>query len=68
MNDLIEALQIFSKYLSNKNSRWPILCDHDMLYICDVDESVSEEDTKRLNQLGFSWDEDGWTSTRFGSA
>lgn len=68
MDDLIEALQIFRKY---KNEKWPTHCEHDVLYIMGVGkEEVSEEDQKRLDELGFLWDEseDGWFSFKFGSA
>jgi len=67
MDDLIEALQIFLKY---KNSKCPTNCSHDTLAIMEVEEEeVSEEDVKRLDQLGFIWsDEDEcFISFRFGS-
>lgn len=68
MKDLIEALTIFLKY---KNSYSPTHCEHDTLYVVGISqEKVSEEDTKRLNELGFSWDDskDLWYSYRYGSA
>ena len=34
MKDLIEALQIFSKYT---DTGWPTHCEHDVMYICGVD-------------------------------
>jgi len=71
MNDLIEALTIFAKYLAEKNARCPTNCSHDELGIMGVDkDAVSPEDTKRLDELGFFWSNDSyaWISFRFGSA
>lgn len=66
MKDLIEALNIFLKY---KDLRWPTSCEHDELYIMGVTgEEVSEEDRKRLYELGFICVEGAWMSVRFGSA
>ncbi len=73
MKDLIEALQIFLKY---KNETYPTHCEHDVMYIMDVTkEEVSEEDRKRLEELGFFHDDDceegageGWMSFKYGSA
>jgi hypothetical protein len=69
MDDLIEALTIFRKY---KNAKWPTNCSHDVLAIMEVtEEEVSEEDKKRLDELGFLFggdDDDCWISFRFGSA
>lgn len=68
MEDLIEALKIFLKY---KNEKWPTNCSHDLLAIMTISqEEVSEEDKKRLEELGFMWMEEHecWGSFRFGSA
>lgn len=68
MKDLIEALQIFSKYTDTK---YPTHCEHDVLMIMEVDEdSVTEDEAKRLDELGFFWSEEYecWASFRFGSA
>ncbi len=70
MKDLIEALQIFLKY---GNPKYPTWCAHDELNITEIDPAiVSEEDKKRLDELGFFVsDEDGesaFKSFRFGSA
>lgn len=68
MKDLIEALQIFLKY---KDSQWPTHCEHDVLSIMDIGiRQVSEEDVKRLDELGFMWDESDevFISFKFGSA
>jgi len=69
MKDLIEALTILLKY---GNPQWPTNCSHDCLAIVGIEpDGVSEEDKKRLDELGFfvSEDEDmGFISFRFGSA
>lgn len=68
MDDLIEALQIFLKYANYPN---PTNCDHDVLCIMGVTrEQVSDEDHKRLGELGFIWSEreECYRSFRFGSA
>ena len=70
MKDLIEALAIFSKYMP-KDIRNPTHCEHDVLYIINVDPSeVSASDHSRLDELGFitNDEEDGYMSFRFGSA
>ena len=68
MKDLIEALTILAKYM-DPEERWPTHCEHDVLYVCHVEpEDVSEEDMKRLDELGFfPNDELGFQSYRFGS-
>lgn len=67
MEDLIEALQIFMKYCGNV--KYPTICDHDVLVVNVVSpDQVSEEDTKRLDELGFFPYEDyAFASYRFGS-
>lgn len=68
MSDLIEALQIFLKYA---NSKYPTYCSHDTLHITEVELSaVSDEDVKRLDELGFFWDDNNecFISYRYGSA
>lgn len=68
MSDLIEALQIFLKY---GNHQYPTYCMHDVLAIMEIEPSaVTEEDKRRLKELGFSVNkvEDYFFSFRFGSA
>lgn len=51
MEDLIKALQIFSKY---GNPKYPTACEHDTLYIVGIEpEKISDEDKKELDKLGF---------------
>ena len=67
MDELIEALQIFKKYMDADN-RWPTHCEHDELFICEVNGDVSDEDKSRLEELSFTQsDDDSWSSFRFGS-
>lgn len=70
MNDLIEALQILSKY---GNPMRPTHCEHDVLTITPEinPESVSEEDKQQLEKLGFfvsnDYGDNLFKSYRFGS-
>lgn len=66
MKDLLEAINIFIKY---GNPNYPTNCSHDELYV-NIDSSlVSEEDIKRLDELGFFVSEEygGFLSYKFGS-
>lgn len=69
MEKLIEALQIFLKY---GNPDYPTHCEHDVMYISIDPADVSEEDDKRLNDLGFfvsnETGEDRYQSYKYGSA
>jgi hypothetical protein len=69
MSKLIEALQIFLKYGDISS---PTHCEHDVLQVGYDPNKVSEEDIKRLKQLGFfPSDVDGepcFKSYRYGSA
>jgi len=66
MDDLIEALQILRKY---GNASTPTNCEHDEFFVDIRPSEVSEEDTKRLDELSFFINEeyDGFMSFRFGS-
>ena len=70
---LIEACTIFKKY-GSKKAVSPFHCEHDILYVCDsIDpDNVSDEDKKRLDELGFivgdELGEPSFYSFRFGSA
>lgn len=67
MNDLIEALNIFLKY---GNPDYPTHCSHDELRVMIDPKLVSEDDTKRLDELGFTPDKhfnNCFRSFRFGS-
>ncbi len=63
---LIEALQIFKKYIGTS---YPTNCSHDQLYVDVRPDDVNEADIKRLDELGFFVDEelDGFSSFEFGS-
>ena len=70
MKDLIEALTILSKYMS-EDVFSPTHCEHDTLWIVGVTkDDVSKKDLKRLKELGIFWsnDHDSFISFRFGSA
>ncbi len=66
MDELIEALTIFRKYT---DSKYPIGCEHDEMYV-HVDQAlVTAADVTRLDQLGFFIDDNLgiFKSFRFGS-
>lgn len=68
MEQLIQALQIFLKY-GNPNN--PTHCEHDEMTICGISpEDVSDEDKKKLDELGFfvSDSDNCFRSFKFGSA
>lgn len=68
MKDLIESLTILAKYLDETYA--PTHCEHDILMVPGVTkEEVSEEDAKKLDDLGWHYDTeyDCWASFRFGS-
>jgi hypothetical protein len=64
---IIQALMIFRKY---GNPTYPFHCEHDTLYIIDIDpKEVSNEDKEKLDNLGFfAGEEDCFVSYRYGSA
>lgn len=64
MKDLIEAFTIFSKY---SDSKYPTHCEHDELMVMVDPSTVSPEDLKRLEELGFNAKSDMFYSFRFGS-
>lgn len=67
MNDLIEALNIFLKYIGNE--KYPTWAEHDEFGVNCPIENMSEEDIKKLDELGFFWDNnyECFISFRFGS-
>jgi hypothetical protein len=66
MEDLIEALQIFAKYM--EPTRYPTICVHDKLIICCNRYDLDTVDLERLEELDFIWNNEYWESSRFGSA
>ena len=66
MEDLIKALQIFSKYTDTK---FPTHCEHDALYVMVDPSKVSGEDLEALEGLHFSaHDGEIFISSWYGSA
>jgi len=66
MDDLIEAFNIFRKY---GNPEFPTHCEHDVMYVAIEYDKVSNDDKKKLDELGFFEDEDNdkFMSYKFGS-
>ncbi len=53
MDELIEALTIARKYMSESEAKYPTGCEHDVLWLnVDVDK-ISAADLERLEQLSF---------------
>ena len=70
MQELIEALKILSGYLTDDyHNKYPTNCDSDVLRVCVDYTEISEEDLKRLKELGFVPDKySGYmVSYRYGS-
>lgn len=66
MDNLIEALQILSKYAKPK---FPTHCEHDIIYVNVDPKLVDDTDLTRLEELYFEADPSGnmFSSTYFGS-
>lgn len=71
MEDLIKALHIFRKYLTDGDYGLssPTTCEHNMLFVnCVSPDKVSDNDKEELHRLGFEPYEDfAFVSYRFGS-
>ncbi|MBQ9023848.1 MAG: hypothetical protein IJ105_01350 [Bacilli bacterium] len=67
MKDLIEALKIFEKYIGDE--KYPTWAEHDEFGVCCRKEIMTEEDIKKLDELGFFYDEnyDCFVSFKYGS-
>ncbi len=67
MKDLIEALKIFEKYIGDKI--YPTWAEHDEFGVCCDKENMSEEDIKKLDELGFFYNEEYecFVSYKYGS-
>lgn len=66
MKDLIEALNIFSKYTDEQYPTW---CEDDVMHVNVDPLEVSETDVQKLEDLGFigDVDNDDFKSFKFGS-
>jgi hypothetical protein len=54
MDKLIEALQFIKQFMMNPDNEFPTACEHEILYVCDVDLSkMTAEDVRKLHKLGF---------------
>jgi len=67
MEELIKALQILLRY---DNPKYPTHCEHDSLAVLIDPTLVSDEDKKKLDELGFFVSEENecFMSFRYGSA
>lgn len=67
MDDLIKALEIFDNYTDSEDI---FQCEHDVLYVNINAADVSTQDIDRLEELGFTIDEDDlgiFMSFKYGS-
>lgn len=53
LDGLIEAFQIFKKYLGDR--QYNLGAEREAIYVYCSHELVSDEDKKRLLELGFYW-------------
>lgn len=69
MEDLIKALTIISKYLEGYNKKYPISCEHDVMFVQVDYTKISQDDLIELETLGFRPCEDlgNMMSFRYGS-
>lgn len=71
LKEVIEGFQIASKYFKDSGDGYYLDASHDRIYLYPLDLPMSEEDIKRMVELGFfqeSWErdctynpEDGWS-------
>ena len=69
MDDLNEALTIIKKGV-DPTDKWPTNCGHDELFVKGDWSKYTDDEIKRLDELGFNKiedDEGGFSSFRFGS-
>ena len=54
MSDLLEALTILWKYIAGYHEKYPLHCEHDVLFVCGIDFSIMDHKTiKKLIEFGF---------------
>ena len=59
---IIEGLKIIEKYRPSKASPYHFRAEHDEIFVGSLDWPISEKDKKKLDELGWTADEDvdGW--------
>lgn len=60
LNDFLQGITILQKYYNNPNG-FHLGADHDVIYLYGTDSPLTEEDFKRLTDLG--WTQFGWVNT-----
>ena len=54
MKELIEALQMIWPFLNDPNTDFPTSCEHDIMYVCDVNfDNMNGETVREIAKLGF---------------
>lgn len=64
MKELIEALQLLSKY---EQPEYPFHCEHDVLYVYVDPEKFTKEELETLYEKGFFVEDDHFESFKYGS-
>lgn len=64
VNDIIEGLQIIQKSKPDGASDYHFRAEHDVIYVGDLNWVMTEEDKKRMEELGWTADENagGWST------
>jgi len=53
MEEFIKAITFLSKFI-DRNRKYPISCEHDVLYVYGVNfDNMTAEDVRKLDELGF---------------
>lgn len=55
MKELIEALQAIWPFMNKPDTKWPTSCEHDMMYVCDINfDDMSGATVRKIASLGFN--------------
>jgi len=59
LSNLREGLEILSRYF-NRPDGYHTYAEHDLLYVAAPDKPICDDDLKRLEELGWVFESDGW--------
>lgn len=65
VSKIIEGLQIIQKSKPTKESDYHFRAEHDEIFVGSLEWKMSDDDKKRMEELGWEADEDidGWRTT-----